>query len=126
MNTMAYLVKMMHHKFKITAEDVPIFTNEERRFRITAMQEELDEYGTAETPEDELDALVDLLVFTIGTAERQGYLPVLDEAFSRVMIANMDKEIGPNQKRDSFALDLVKPKDWVGPDHSDLISMIEG
>jgi predicted HAD superfamily Cof-like phosphohydrolase len=114
------LVKMMHTKFGITSEEVP-FSEEEKKFRICAMQEELDEYKEAETKEDQLDALVDLVVFAMGTAERQGMLEVFDEAFKRVMLANCKKEIGQNQKRGSFQLDLVKPEGWTAPDLSDLV-----
>lgn len=116
------LVKQMHTKFGITSEQVP-FSKTEKEFRICAMQEELDEYKEAETKEDELDALVDLVVFAIGTAERQGMLEVFDEAFKRVMIANCKKEIGQNQKRGSFQLDLVKPEGWTAPDLSDLVNL---
>ena len=48
-------------------------------------------------------------------------LEVFEEAFERVMIANCQKEIGQNQKRGSFQLDLVKPKGWTAPDLSDLV-----
>jgi hypothetical protein len=114
------LVKMMHNKFGITSEQVQ-FSEEEKKFRICAMQEELDEYKEAKTKEDELDALVDLVVFAMGTAERQGMLEVFDEAFKRVMEANCKKEIGQNQKRGSFQLDLVKPEGWTSPCHKDLV-----
>lgn len=59
----------MHVKFGITSERVK-FSEEEKKFRICAMQEELDEYKEANSKEDELDALVDLVVFALGTAER--------------------------------------------------------
>lgn len=111
----------MHEKFKITSEEVK-FSEQEKKFRICAMQEELDEYSNATDSEEEFDALIDLVVFALGTAERQGWLDIFAEGFSRVMIANMQKEIGQNQKRGSFQLDLVKPKDWKAPDHSDLIN----
>lgn len=120
MNTMLKLVKEMHTKFGITSEKVK-FSDEEKKFRICAMQEELDEYKEANSKEDELDALVDLVVFALGTAERQGLLPVFEEAFQRVMYKNCQKEIGTNQKRDSFQLDLVKPKGWTAPVLSDLV-----
>lgn len=120
MNTMLKLVKEMHIKFGITSEKVKFF-DEEKKFRILAMQEELDEYKEANTKQDQLDALVDLVVFAFGTAERQGMLEVFEEAFERVMIANCQKEIGQNQKRGSFQLDLVKPKGWTAPDLSDLV-----
>ena len=59
-NDMLQKIKDMHQKFGITNEHVG-FTKEEKNFRITALQEELDEYSDASTKEDELDALVDWL-----------------------------------------------------------------
>lgn len=111
----------MHKKFNITSEQIA-FTNKEKRFRIKAMQEELDEYCDATNEADELDALVDLVVFTLGTAERQGLLHVFEEAFKRVMEANCEKQLGRNKKRDNFQIDLVKPEGWTAPDLHDLVS----
>ena len=111
----------MHQHFGITHDEIPNFSEEERRFRIEAMQEELDEYIVAGTAEDELDALVDLKIFVEGTIERMGLADVFDEAYRRVMEKNMEKELGPNQKRNSFQLDLVKPEGWVPADLSDLV-----
>ena len=121
MNKLLALVVAMHVKFGITNDEIPNFSEEERNFRITAMQEELDEYIVAGTAEDELDALVDLAVFTLGTIERMGHADNFDEAYRRVMEKNMEKELGPNQKRNSFQLDLVKPEGWVPADLSDLV-----
>lgn len=121
MNEMLQRLKDMHVKFNITCQHLD-FSEEEKRFRITAMQEELDEYSNASTKEDELDALVDLVVFALGTAERQDMLDVFEEAFHRVMNANCAKEVGANKKRGSFAIDLVKPEGWVAPDLSDLVA----
>lgn len=120
MSKITNLIKQMHTKFGITSEEVQ-FSEKEKKFRICAMQEELDEYKEAKTKEDQLDAIVDLVVFALGTLERQGMLGVFDEAFKRVMIANCKKEIGQNQKRGSFQLDLVKPKGWTAPDLSNLV-----
>ena len=114
----------MHDKFKIRGRDIP-FSSEEKEFRICAMQEELDEYRQADTPEEELDALVDLVVFTLGTAERQQRLHIFYAAFCRVMEANMKKELGANMKRGSFHIDLIKPKNWIAPDHSSLFLISE-
>jgi len=114
------LIRSMHEKFEITPDKVPFF-QDEKNFRVAAMLEEIGEYVQAKTKEDELDALVDLVVFAVGSAERAGYLHVFDDAFTRVMEANMSKELGPNQKRGSFALDLVKPEGWQPADLSDLV-----
>jgi hypothetical protein len=120
MNAMLELVKKMHNKFSINAEKVT-FTSVEKEFRLKCLQEEIDEYKDATSAHEQLDALVDLVVFAFGTAERQGWLDVFEEAFNRVMDANLTKEVGPNLKRDSFALDLVKPKGWVAADLTDLV-----
>ncbi len=120
-NTFTALVHKMHIKFAMSPIQVK-WTEEEKDFRITCMQEELDEYIDAETREDELDALLDLVVFAIGTADRQGMLQVFEEGFERVMRANCTKEAGTNKKRGSFLLDLRKPEGWTAPDLSDLVN----
>jgi predicted HAD superfamily Cof-like phosphohydrolase len=89
----------------------------ERRIRVGMMLEELKEYVTAATLEDELDALVDLVVFALGTAVRHGFTR-FDEAFERVMRANMQKERGESGDRDEF--EFLKPEGWKAPDLSDL------
>lgn len=113
-------IKEMHEKFKMTSKDVA-FTPEEKRFRYRCHKEENIEFGIAMTREEELDALVDLFIFTIGTVERMGFEEVFEEAFNRVMDANMKKEPGPNGKRGNFQIDLIKPESWTPPDLSDLV-----
>lgn len=110
------LVKAMHKKFGLTSAGLPWHLEpHEKAFRVKALQEELDEYNAATTLVDEYDALLDLIVFAVGTLDRQG-LPLL-EGFEKVMKANMAKEVGQNgEKRGGFKRDLVKPKGWVGPE----------
>lgn len=124
LNPMIKLIKRMHNKFGIPCEKVK-FSPEEKDFRVKCLCEEVQEYMEATTREDELDALVDLVVFALGTAERQNLLGSFEEAFERVMAANLNKEVGPNEKRDSFALDLVKPEGWQPADLSDLVRQQE-
>lgn len=113
-------VAYMHSFFGISGSNKSEFTPEEKAFRIACMREEIQEYEDSIYAPDQLDALVDLVVFALGTAERKGMLPVFKEAFNRVMVANCNKTLGPNNKRGSFELDLVKPKDWKAPDLKDL------
>jgi len=110
------LVKAMHEKFGLSNTTGPCFlSQEERQFRIAALQEELNEYGEATELVDQYDALLDLIVFAVGTLERQG-LPLL-KGFEAVMAANMAKELGQNgSKRGGFKRDLVKPAGWVAPE----------
>lgn len=81
------------------------------------------EFGQSPTPqqlENQFDALIDLAVFTIGTADRQNF--PWDKGFERVMKANLQKELGSNgNKRGGFKRDLVKPEGWSAPDLSDLV-----
>jgi hypothetical protein len=110
------LVKAMHAKFGLNDTTAPGFlTDEEKAFRISALQEELNEYKEATNLVDQYDALLDLIVFAVGTLDRQG-LPLL-EGFEKVMEANMTKELGQNgSKRGGFKRDLVKPTGWVAPE----------
>lgn len=123
------LVKAMHIKFGLEHTGVPTrLTPEESKFRITAMQEELNEYKDAVEEGADLvaqyDALLDLIVFAVGTLERQGF-PLL-AGFEAVMEANMAKELGQNgEKRGGFKRDLVKPVGWVGPE-SKLLQILNG
>jgi|TARA_R100001463_G_scaffold15313_3_gene40019 predicted HAD superfamily Cof-like phosphohydrolase len=114
-------VRDLHLQFGINHERIP-FTQEEKDFRTLAMIEEVNEYMNAETKHDELDALIDVVVFALGTAERQGMLDVFKEAYLRVMEANSKKEIGQNAKRNNFKIDLVKPEGWKAADLEDLVS----
>jgi len=74
----------------------------------------------------QLDALVDLSVFAIGTAERQGMN--FHEGWKRVMEANNNKELAKSSEdsKRSFKIDLVKPEGWKAPDLIDLVSPPKG
>ncbi len=122
MNNMLKLIGKMHSHFCI---DKIEFSQPEKDFRVRCLEEEIKEYHEAENKADELDALVDFVVFALGTAERQGMLGVFEEAFERVMKANMAKQVGPNKKRGSFAVDLIKPEGWTAPDLTDLVKHLE-
>jgi hypothetical protein len=100
---------MQHKRRKPTR-----LVEDERAFRIACLQEELDEYKNSTTLVDDYDAMLDLIVFALGTIERMG-LP-FKQGFDTVMDANMTKQPGPNSKRDDFAFDLVKPDNFVPPE----------
>jgi hypothetical protein len=110
------LVKGMHEKFGLENNSGPDhLSKEEKEFRCAAMQEELNEYIAADTLVDQYDALLDLIVFAVGTLERHGF-PLL-AGFEKVMEANMAKELGQNgEKRGGFKRDLVKPAGWTAPE----------
>lgn len=110
------LVKAMHQKFDLANEVGPThLQQDEKEFRIAAMQEELTEYKDATTLVDQYDALLDLIVFAVGSLERHGF-PLL-AGFEIVMRANCAKEVGQNgSKRGGFKRDLVKPIGWTAPE----------
>lgn len=111
------LVKAMHTKFELANTTGPcVLDAEEKKFRIAALREEIQEYEDAEHDlVKQYDALLDLIVFAVGTLERQG-LPLLP-GFEAVMRKNMQKEVGQNgNKRGGFKRDLVKPAGWTGPE----------
>lgn len=123
MNHYMTRITEMYKHFGLAMPQVPQdLTDEERLFRIRAMQEELNEFEDAQSKAEQLDALVDLLVFTLGTAYRMGMGTVFDAAFNRVMDANMAKQVAAtaaDSKRE-FKSDLVKPAGWKAPDLADL------
>ena len=113
-----------HQRFNISGygKGITYLTEEERLFRIRAMQEELNEFVEAHTLNDEIDALVDLVVFAIGTAERMGF--EWDPHWDEVMRANNEKEPCETAARSKrgFKLDLCKPEGWTPPNHETIIN----
>jgi len=109
-------------KFGLTYRDYPRkLTEEEKRFRTVCLLEEVQEYADAIDMEDELDALVDLVYFALGTCYRHGYC--FESAWMRVHEANMKKVRAKNKnesKRD-FELDVVKPIGWEPPNLLDIV-----
>lgn len=105
------LIKSQHEHFDIEYSGPSrILDPEEENFRLAAMLEELSEFVLSKTITDKHDALLDLMIFAAGTLERMG-LPI-DEPAKQIVMANLKKQLGPNKKRGSFSLDLVKPEGW--------------
>lgn len=126
LSAMLEQMKGMHTKFGINYEGEPrLLSDEEKQFRFEGMNEEVIEFKDAQTLEEQFDALLDNAVFTFSTAERMGLLPVFEEGFTRVMNANCAKELGPNNKRGGFSIDLRKPEGWQAPVLTDLVQPIE-
>lgn len=114
----------MHNKFGLQQDPKPqALAEAEKAFRIVAMREEITEYEASDCLEDELDALVDLQVFLLGTVHRHGMYEVFQEAFNRVMHANLQKELANSAEasKRGFARDLIKPAGWKAPDLKDLV-----
>ena len=68
-------------------------------------------------PEEIVDGLVDLLVFTLGTLEVMDV--DIQKAWEQVMSSNMMKEPGvkPGRPNPLGLPDLLKPSGWIPPSH---------
>lgn len=121
-NTLIKQLHTMHTKFGLDYNGEPRHLSyEEKAFRIAAMQEELNEFAEADDLVGQYDALIDLLVFCVGTMDRMGF--PLQEGFNTVMSCNLAKNVGQNgTKRGGFKADLVKPEGWQGPE--DILTQI--
>jgi len=88
---------------------------ERKKWASGALSEELTEFMDAETLEDEVDALLDLMYFAGGRIIEMGVLP--GASFEEVHLANMAKERGELSKRPhSKGFDAIKPEGWTAPD----------
>ena len=118
----------MHAKFGVHEAVSKMDANklaEFLQFRITCLQEELDELKAAQNGDDAVDALIDLSVFAIGTLALFGI--DAEMAWDRVYKANITKEVGIKEARPNpLGLpDLVKPEGWTAPTHKDNIGAFE-
>ena len=107
-------VKLQHEHFGLKYTGKPRHLSfEEKAFYIEALKEEVSEYEEATGLEDEYDALLDLMVFTVGAMLRHGFP---ESGIKEVVASNMKKILGPNKnKRNDFELDLIKPRGWKAP-----------
>lgn len=71
-------ILQFHQKFKIDYDgpERDKLPDELAAFRIKFLREELDELKSADTPEDELDALVDLTYVALGTMHLHGFTTI--------------------------------------------------
>lgn len=94
-------------------------------FRADFIAEELRELRTATSPEDVVDALIDICVVAIGTLDLYGADAHL--AWDAVHRANMGKRVGVKESRPNpLGLpDLVKPEGWSSPSHEGNIGLLD-
>lgn len=123
-------IQNMHLKFGVN-KVVDRLTNDQLidylKFRIKMVQEEVTEAQTAFDARDAdgvVDALIDNIVFAIGTLNAFGVNPEM--AWNRVHAANMVKSPGIKAGRPNpygFP-DLIKPEGWTAPSHVDNVGKI--
>lgn len=91
---------------------IPNFQQAELYLKLVA--EELKEFRDAESPKDQLDAVIDVMVTLIGFGISSGY--PMQAAWDEVHHSNMAK-VGPDGKvkrREDGK--ILKPEGWKGPD----------
>jgi len=123
-------IEDMHTKFgvnavvnKLSSEQLKTYL----KFRLDMVQEEVTEALEAFDKKDAdgvVDALIDNIVFAIGTLDAFGVDSY--EAWNRVHAANMAKNPGVKAGRPNpygFP-DLIKPEGWVAPTHVDNVGII--
>lgn len=110
--TLQERVQAFHKRLDQPCPDVPTMLTDKRgHLRWQLMDEELREYSLAVLHSDYLgmvDALVDLLYVTLGTAVEMGV--DLAPFFEAVHAANMQKQPAPDGGKG------VKPEGWTAPD----------
>ena len=88
-----------------------------REWLRTALEEEAKEFYEAETIADQVDALVDSMIFAIGGLRRMGLTRGQAKAcIQAVLDANDQKAAGRKASRDFGVPDAIKPEGWVGPE----------
>ena len=121
----------MHKKFGVYTRATEMTERELAlwlQLRISMQEEELNELKEAHFKRDAegvVDALIDTLVFAVGTLDILGV--DANKAWDVVMAANMSKTTGvkPGRPNPLRLPDLIKPADWVEPTHSDNIGITE-
>ena len=107
-------VKQFHVTFEHPVAEVPAAMEAERKKARTAwMQEELDEFVEANTIEDEVDAMIDLMYFALGTLVEIGVKP--QEIFDIVQHANMSKVWPDGLVHKNEMGKTIKPANWEDP-----------
>lgn len=120
-------IKEMHEKFGVyeAMSDMDIETLIKFIvFRGKCLEEEINEYKNAKTPADLVDALMDIAVFSLSTIDC--FNVDAYKAWDEVLKANLSKFPGIKSSRPNpFGLpDLIKPDNFIDPDHSDNIGII--
>lgn len=95
-------------------EELQSLSVERSRDKVTHLQEELEEFESAEHWADEADALVDLIYVALGALVEMGISP--GSVFNAVHQANMAKVSGIKPERPDAQYDAIKPEGWVPPD----------
>lgn len=93
----------------------------EKDWLLSALNEEITEFESAESIVDEIDGLLDLVYFAIGGCVRMGLTEdQIEGCFKAIHNANMGKKMGVKDSRpqDGSIADAVKPIGWQPPEQA--------
>lgn len=107
-------IKQQLNQYDFNPQDL---TAERLEFRESLLREEVAELSAAETAEDYIDAYIDIIVIALGNLLLCNV--DVEQAWSEVLRANMQKQRGVKEGRPSDGWDLTKPDGWTGPYHGD-------
>lgn len=96
-------------------QTVGTFNRDQYQLYCNLIQEEFHELVESSTKRDDLDALIDILVVTVGALHSLGVDP--EGAWNEVMRSNMakvDPVTGRVRKRDDGK--VLKPEGWTAPE----------
>lgn len=85
---------------------------------VRVLQEEAQELAEAENLVDQVDALIDSIIFAMGGLYRLGLTEEQAlKCFHAVMDANFEKKAGQKEGREVEGVkDAIKPEGWKGPE----------
>lgn len=111
-------VRDFHEKFDLLVGDAPRhLTQRKLKERVECLQEELNEFDEACQAQDlelQVDAMIDLMYFALGTLVMMGITPSsFKTLWKDVQRANMAKVRGITQR--GHAVDVKKPEGWLPP-----------
>jgi len=94
------------------------FSESEKQWMVGVLQEEATELAESDNLVDQVDALIDSIVFAVGGLSRLGLTSVeAHRCFAAVMAANFEKKAGAKAGRVVEGVaDAIKPTGWVGPE----------
>lgn len=108
-------VKEFHSKFNHPVSDIPTQLTESRKAdRAMWMREEVQEFIDSKTIHDDIDAMIDLMYFALGTCVEMGIDPSIP--FELVQKANMSKLFPDGKPHYNEHNKVIKPEGWVAPD----------
>lgn len=96
-------------------QTVGVFNRDQYQLYCNLIQEEFHELVVSSTKRDDLDALIDILVVTVGAIHSLGV--DAEGAWQEVMrsnLAKIDPETGRVRKRDDGK--VLKPEGWTPPE----------